>query len=65
LGGYARLPAHWNDDFAQMLRRDEMRPRRFMAAYGIHLGGYIGGLIGIVAVIFQIRRQRRACLVAD
>jgi hypothetical protein len=26
--GYAGLPARWNDDFAQMLRRDEMRPHR-------------------------------------
>src|SRR5689334_12038315 len=28
LAGYAGLPAIWNQDFAQMLRRNEMRPRR-------------------------------------
>jgi hypothetical protein len=58
LGGYDGLPAHWSDDFAQMLRRDEMRPRRFMTVYGIHLGGYIGGLVAVVAVVLRIRRLR-------
>jgi Flp pilus assembly pilin Flp len=62
LGGYAGFPTHCNDDFAQMLHRNEMRPRRFMAAYGIHLGGYIGGLVATVAAIVQIRRRRRSRL---
>lgn len=59
LAGHFALPALWNSEFAQMLRNDEMRPRRFMLAYGIHLGGYIGGLIGMLAAVWRILRRRR------
>jgi len=62
LAGQRALPTLWNADFAEMLRRDEMRPRRFMTAYGIHLGGYVGGLIGTIVAIVRIRRERRASL---
>ena len=31
-----------------MVRREEFRPFRFMAVYGMHLGGYAGGAIGVV-----------------
>ena len=59
-GGLTRL----SDDFQEMVRRDEFRPYRFMAVYGMHLGGYIGGAVGMVAAIVSIRRERGAvCLV--
>ncbi len=58
--GYLGWPAMWNDDFAAMVRFDEWRPTRFMTVYGIHLGGYIGGLVGLVVAIISVRRQRRA-----
>ncbi len=51
--------AAFSDDFRQMLRHDEMRPRRFMIAFGIHLGGYIGGLLGAAWAVITIRRERR------
>jgi hypothetical protein len=35
------------------------RPNRFMAVYGIHLGGYLGGALGAVLAAILIRRQRR------
>ncbi|HVT87251.1 MAG TPA: hypothetical protein VHD56_00210 [Tepidisphaeraceae bacterium] len=56
LGGFAKL----SQDFAEMVRHDEMRPRRFMAVFGIHLGGYVGGLIGtLLAVILIVKRRHR------
>jgi hypothetical protein len=58
--GYAGWPAHWSEDFRQMVRHDEFRPRRFMCVYGIHLGGYVGGLIGTILAVVLIRRERYA-----
>jgi hypothetical protein len=46
-------------DFREMVRRNEMRPYRFMTAYGVHLGGYIGGFIGAAWAIVKVRRRRR------
>ena len=57
--GYEGLLARCIDDFAEMLRRDQFRPRRFMAVYGIHLGGYVGGLLGAMIAVVQVRRRRR------
>lgn len=54
IGGLAPL----SDDFRQMVRHDDFRPFRFMAVYGIHLGGYIGGAIGTVLAVLSIRRAR-------
>jgi hypothetical protein len=56
--GYAGWPARWSADFHQMVLHNEFRPRRFMCVYGIHLGGYIGGLVGTLAAVWLIRRQR-------
>jgi hypothetical protein len=56
--GYAGWAAHWSEDFHQMVLHDEFRPRRFMCVYGIHLGGYVGGLAGTLAAVWLIRRQR-------
>ena len=56
--GYGGLLTWLSEDFAEMLRRDQFRPRRFMAVYGIHLGGYIGGLIGTIVTVISLRRKR-------
>ena len=50
--------AFFSDDFHEMVRRNEYRPYRFMAVYGIHLGGYIGGLIGTIWAVVSIRTER-------
>jgi hypothetical protein len=55
LGGLAIL----SEDFREMIRRDEFRPYRFMTVYGIHLGGYLGGITGTVLAVLRIRRQRK------
>jgi multisubunit Na+/H+ antiporter MnhB subunit len=46
-------------DFGEMTRNNEFRPYRFMAVYGIHLGGYIGGVIGTIIAIISIRLNRK------
>ena len=46
-------------DFQEMVARDQFRPYRFMAVFGIHLGGYVGGLIGAIVAVISIRRARR------
>ncbi|MCC6424232.1 MAG: hypothetical protein IT447_12205 [Phycisphaerales bacterium] len=49
---------HWSGDFAEMVRNNEMRPMRFMTVFGIHLGGYVGALIGMVMAVVLILRRR-------
>jgi len=48
-----------SQDFRDLARYNLWRPRRFMTVYGIHLGGYVGGLLGIVYGVWSIRRRRR------
>lgn len=45
-------------DFATMVAGDEMRPFRFMAVFGIHLGGYLGALVGLVIACVKIWMRR-------
>src|ERR1700722_12050515 len=45
-------------DFADMARADIFRPRRFMGAWGVHLGGYIGGLLGTAIAVMRILLSR-------
>jgi len=59
IAGYFALLTFCDHNFPEMLHRNEMRPRRFMMAYGIHLGGYIGGAIAMVIAVCRIRLQRR------
>lgn len=58
LAGYCGAFVPISRDFAEMLAQDQWRPRRFMAVYGIHLGGYIGALCGIGAAVVRITRRR-------
>ena len=45
--GYAGWLARWSADFRVMVAQDEWRPYRFMCVFGMHLGGYIGGLLAM------------------
>ena len=56
LGGFAPF----SSDFHEMILHDEFRPLRFMAVYGIHLGGYLGGALGTILAILSIRKRRRS-----
>jgi hypothetical protein len=42
-----------------MVTDDEWRPRRFMAVYGVHLGGYVGGALGTILAVVLVSRARR------
>lgn len=55
LGGLTWL----SDDFPMLLRDNLWRPYRFMAVYGMHLGGYIGGALAAVIAAVLIRRARK------
>jgi hypothetical protein len=46
------------DDAQEILHHDHPRVTRFLLVYGIHLGGYAGGLVGTIAAVISIRRQR-------
>jgi hypothetical protein len=48
-----------SDDFREMMRSDLFRPRRFIAAWGVHLGGYLGGLVGTIVEVTVVMRRRR------
>jgi hypothetical protein len=52
----------FNDDFRMLVRDDMWRPYRFMTVYGIHLGGYVGGLLGAIVAAISIQRERRVSL---
>jgi hypothetical protein len=59
VAGYFGVPAHFSDDFRQMIAHDEFRPYRFICVFGVHLGGYVGGLVGCVVAVFYILWQRK------
>lgn len=44
--------------FEEIVGEDLWRPERFMAVWGAHLGGYVGGLVGTVAAVWWILRSR-------
>jgi hypothetical protein len=51
----------WNwmsGDLAAIWREGMFRPRRFMAAYGMNLGGYAGAAVGTIAAVVGIVRRR-------
>jgi hypothetical protein len=47
------------EDVREILHHDQPRVTRFLLVYGIHLGGYIGGLIGTIAAVLSLLKQRR------
>jgi hypothetical protein len=63
--GYFGHLTFLSEDFKEMWQTDYYRPRRFMCTWGIHLGGYLGGLVGTViamAIVFLRRRRMAAAM---
>ena len=46
-------------EFDGLIKDNLWRPYRFMTVFGIHLGGYIGGLLGTIVVAIMVRKERR------
>lgn len=45
-------------DISALWRDDLFRPRQFSTAYGMNLGGYVGGVVGTILVTARIVRRR-------
>lgn len=46
----------WTSADLRALQRDDLfRPRRFLAVYGMNLGGYVGGSIATIIAILRLR----------
>lgn len=56
--GRAGLPARFSAGLAELVRHDLWRPEQFLCVYGIHTGGYVGGLVAMVWAAVGIRRKR-------
>jgi membrane associated rhomboid family serine protease len=56
-GNYYLL--NWiSTDFQDLATSDMWHPHRFMTTYGVHLGGYIGGVIAVIYSVFSISKER-------
>lgn len=61
--GHQHLLNWMGQDFREIAEMDLWRPRRFMMVYGIHLGGYVGGIAGMIFSVASIRRERATRIV--
>jgi len=48
-----------NADLNAIWQDDQFRPRRFLAVYGMNLGGYVGGAIGTIVVVLTMSGLRK------
>ena len=68
VAGYFGAYTRWQADFTDQVAANLWRPYRYMAAWGVHLGGYAGGLLGtaiaVVGVVVERRRAARSVGVA-
>ena len=59
VAGYHGFLTRFDSDFQAIVAADFYRPTRFMCAWGVHLGDYIGGLLGTIAAVVFVVRQRK------
>jgi len=57
VAGYAGVFAAF---FGPIVANDMWRPSRFMCAWGVHLGGYLGAAVGGVLAVWRVRCLRKA-----
>jgi len=46
--GYQGFLTNLSPDFQDMTRANVFRPKNFICTWGIHLGGYVGGIVGTI-----------------
>ncbi len=56
--GYHGYLTRLDTDFVDMVAANVYRPRRFMAAWGVHLGGYVGGIVGTIIAVGRVIGRR-------
>jgi hypothetical protein len=56
--GYCGYLTRLDSDFGDLLAVNLYRPYRFMAAWGVHLGGYLGGALGTLTGVAAIVLRR-------
>jgi hypothetical protein len=56
--GYRGVMTNWQSDFQDIASANLWRPRRFMAAWGVHLGGYVGGSLGTTVAVVLLMLER-------
>ena len=59
VSGYRGWLSFLAPDVLDLARDIDIRPRRFMCVLGIHLGGYVGGLLSTEAAVVWLILQRR------
>jgi len=59
IAGYFYLLNWMEEDFRNLAATNLWHPHHFMLVYGIHLGGYIGSLLGLLYSVASIRKERR------
>jgi len=57
--GYHGYLMRLDSDFQYMVDANVYRPRRFMCTWGVHLGGYAGGMIGTICAVLAVVVKRR------
>jgi hypothetical protein len=60
--GYYYLLNDLSPDFKELTASNYWRPHRFMAVYGVHLGGYVGGAMSLIYSISSIVHERHAAI---
>ena len=63
--GYQFWLNSMGSDLAEIARNNLWRPHRFLMVYGIHLGGYVGGIISLIVTFITIRLERRRAGMAE
>jgi len=58
--GYFGELSWMRDDLREITRQDLFRPARFQCAYGVNLGGYVGGALGTIIATWRIHIERKA-----
>jgi hypothetical protein len=56
--GYRGWLTNLSEDFQDQVQTNLWRPYRYMATWGVHLGGYVGGLLGTAIAAGMVVRER-------